>query len=159
MGVVKMKILFSQSTKGFYHGETFPADKLPEDVVEITPEKHEELLNGQTQGKMISSDKKGNPILVDFPSPDLDKTLFLINKAIQSCIDDFAKSWGYDDLVSAASYLSSTNKQYAEEAAVLIAWRDSVWDWAIPNFSKVKAGDSAASFIAKIPTNPEKPKA
>lgn len=32
---------------------------------EITKEKHLELLAGQTAGKEISSDKKGNPILID----------------------------------------------------------------------------------------------
>ena len=42
---------------------------MPSDVVEITNEQHQALLDGQSQGKLISADKKGNPILIDPPAP------------------------------------------------------------------------------------------
>lgn len=40
------------------------------DAVEITPEQHVALLQGQSEGKQISADENGYPILVDLPEPE-----------------------------------------------------------------------------------------
>lgn len=65
-----MKIYFSKSTLGFYldqvHGE-----KTPGDAVEISAELHQELLNGQAEGRVISADDGGAPVLVDQGLPPL----------------------------------------------------------------------------------------
>ena len=37
--------------------------------VEITDGQHQELLDGETNGRRIAPDKKGNPVLVDLPPP------------------------------------------------------------------------------------------
>lgn len=57
-------IYYSKSTNGFYSAEVH-GDNIPSDAVEITPETHASLLHGQKQGRAISSDAKGDPILVD----------------------------------------------------------------------------------------------
>lgn len=49
---------------GFY----FDDQIVPAGAVEISEEKYIELLNGQSNGQMIISDKSGNPILID-PAP------------------------------------------------------------------------------------------
>lgn len=49
---------------GFY----FDDQAVPAGAVEISEEKYIELLNGQSNGQMIISDKSGNPILID-PAP------------------------------------------------------------------------------------------
>jgi hypothetical protein len=58
---------YSKSTNGFYvthiHGDNIPADS-----VEITDDKHRELLEGQSAGLMIAADESGYPILIDRPS-------------------------------------------------------------------------------------------
>ncbi|SDT00979.1 hypothetical protein SAMN04490210_4482 [Pseudomonas sp. bs2935] len=36
---------------------------------EITDGQHQELLDGETNGRRIAPDKKGNPVLVDLPPP------------------------------------------------------------------------------------------
>ena len=59
---------FAASTNGFYSPEINGTD-IPKDAVEITDEKWVALLNGQSEGKLISADKAGNPVLVDFPAP------------------------------------------------------------------------------------------
>lgn len=41
---------------------------VPEGAVEISQDKYIELINGQSQGKQIITDKKGNPVLID-PQP------------------------------------------------------------------------------------------
>jgi hypothetical protein len=56
-------MFYSKSTGGFYtteiHGENIPSD-----AKEITSELYIALLDGQTEGKQISSDNDGNPILI-----------------------------------------------------------------------------------------------
>lgn len=42
-----------------------PDCKIPPDAVEITDELYCALLDAQASGKIISTDKKGNPILID----------------------------------------------------------------------------------------------
>ncbi|HDR1911980.1 hypothetical protein ACFGXV_00775 [Pasteurella multocida] len=46
---------------GFYIEE----QEIPSGAVEINEERYIELLNGQSAGKLIVSDKSGNPILID----------------------------------------------------------------------------------------------
>ena len=59
-----MQIYYSD---GFYiddiHGE-----KIPNEAVAINQDKYIELLNGQSQGKLIIADKTGNPVLIE-PQP------------------------------------------------------------------------------------------
>ena len=57
---------YSKQTNGFYtpeiHGNNIPAD-----AVEITPEQHAALIDGQSQGKVIAADADGRPVLQDPP--------------------------------------------------------------------------------------------
>ncbi|WP_424411432.1 hypothetical protein ACPEER_07315 [Pasteurella sp. PK-2025] len=56
-----MKIFYKD---GFYT----EGQEITNDAVEITEQRYIELLNGQSAGKIIVSDKSGNPILID-PAP------------------------------------------------------------------------------------------
>jgi len=57
-------MLYSKSTNSFYlpevHGEGVPSD-----AVEISAERHLQLLMGERAGQKISPDIKGYPVLVD----------------------------------------------------------------------------------------------
>lgn len=61
-----MKIFFSPSLISFYP-EDIEYDSLPGDLVEITEEEWRSLIEGQSDGKVISSDEKGKPILTERP--------------------------------------------------------------------------------------------
>ena len=76
-------IFFSKTTNGFYRKDVH-GNNIPKDAVEITEEVYQSLLTGQNQGKIISSDDYGNPILVT-TSGSLDeiKLLMCKNKAKQ----------------------------------------------------------------------------
>jgi len=63
-----MGMYYAASTNGFYSKE-MNGDGIPEDAVEITDEEWIALLDGQAAGKMIASDKKGSPVLRDYPAP------------------------------------------------------------------------------------------
>ena len=89
--------------------------------------------------------------------------LLLIGEvAIQSAMDAYAKFWGYDNVVSAITYLNSTNSQWKAEAQALNAWRDSVWLWANAQLVAITANPSLMptdiqAFVAGIPKAPVRP--
>ncbi|HGY5137057.1 TPA: tail fiber assembly protein [Citrobacter braakii] len=57
---------YSNETNGFYDSE-INGDDIPQDAVEITDETWMELLSGQEEGKIISADENGYPVLTDQP--------------------------------------------------------------------------------------------
>lgn len=59
-------MFYSKSTGGFYTVEIH-GDNIPAYAVEITIEEHAALLDGQRQGKLITADKNGRPVLQDQP--------------------------------------------------------------------------------------------
>lgn len=73
-------MLYSKSTGGFYaaetHGDNMPADVTHESEWEYT---HAELLEGQSQGKLIAFDEAGHPLLVDPPTPTAEQLQAQIN--------------------------------------------------------------------------------
>jgi len=62
-----MTYYFSASTKGFYSNQIH--ETMPNDVVEITDEEHQTLLDSQSNGFQISSDSNGKPISIPVPPP------------------------------------------------------------------------------------------
>ncbi|WDH48646.1 tail fiber assembly protein [Pseudomonas chlororaphis] len=57
----------SKSTRSFYNPALY--DSMPADVVEISVELHAKLLTGQSEGKVITWDDDGYPVLADPPPP------------------------------------------------------------------------------------------
>ena len=49
-------------------------------------------------------------------------------KEIQLMLDKEAQKAGYDSIISACSYLGSTN--FGDEARSFLDWRDAVWTYA-----------------------------
>lgn len=60
-----MQYYYSVKEKGFFN--SFINMVIPEDAVEITEELYQQLLDGQTAGKIITTDQNGQPILTDPP--------------------------------------------------------------------------------------------
>lgn len=59
---------YSPSTKSFYD-ESVHGNTMPHDVVEITKQKHEELLAFQSSGKIIEPNAQGEPCESERPDP------------------------------------------------------------------------------------------
>jgi len=55
---------YSKTTEGFYVQEIHGNNK-PNDCIEITDEKWQELIDGRSNGKLISTDSSGIPFLID----------------------------------------------------------------------------------------------
>jgi hypothetical protein len=71
-----MTKFFSRSTNGFY-SEDINGSNMPDDVVEISDELWQSLLDGQSCSKFITSDENGMPILKDTPPPTYDELVML----------------------------------------------------------------------------------
>jgi hypothetical protein len=65
--------------------------------------------------------------------------------------------WGYDSIVSATSYINSTNPQFAADASALITWRDQIWEWAFTVFSTIEYNSNLDLVLENMPVAPEKP--
>lgn len=57
---------YSLSTLGFYH-EDIHGENIPADAIEITDDEHEALIQGQSEGKQITTGSDGRPVLTDPP--------------------------------------------------------------------------------------------
>lgn len=73
----------------------------------------------------------------------------------QDALDAFARTRGYDGIMSACSYAGSTDAQFAAEAAYCMALRDRTWRAGYGILDAVKAGGmslpSEAEFLAMLP--------
>ena len=59
-------MFYSKSTNGFYDS-SINGNIMPNDVVEITQEYYQSLLQGQSNGELIVADNSGYPILITPP--------------------------------------------------------------------------------------------
>ncbi|MDR1311572.1 MAG: hypothetical protein LBK01_06855 [Burkholderiaceae bacterium] len=63
------------------------------------------------------------------PSPPLpEEQEAALSGAVQRHLDSTVRERGYDSILSACSYATSSNAQYAAEGLACAAWRDAVWE-------------------------------
>jgi hypothetical protein len=131
------KHYFSPSKNGFYIDTG--NRKLPDDKIEITDSYKTELFQGQSEGKTIQPDETGYPILIDRPAPTTPQLIEQIAYQIQKRLDDFAKTKGYDSLLSACSYATSSVSSFSAEGQYCVNIRDSTWNKYYEILSNVNA--------------------
>lgn len=75
--------------------------------------------------------------------------------AIQAKVDATAQARSYDSGITCASYVGSTNADWAAEASAFVAWRDAVWMHAYTELAQVEAGlrprPTIPQIIAELP--------
>lgn len=95
----------------------------------------------------------GGGVIEPYVAPPLTADQFAA--AIQSHVDDAAKSKGYADGVALAGYSTSTIPTWAAEAQAFIAWRDQVWIYAYTELAKVQGGQrttpTVEALVAELP--------
>jgi len=140
-----LQVVFSELLEDFPDGVGFRAD--PTDC-----EPHGvQIFNDAAAGKYGPIAPYAPPVFTK------EQIVAILSSAIQSALDAGSQVWGYDSLASAISYLNSTIAQYTADAKALIAWRDTVWSWAIPQFANITAGELPTTFMAAMPVQPTKP--
>ncbi|WP_095189076.1 phage tail assembly chaperone [Pseudomonas sp. Irchel 3E19] len=114
----------SPSMRGFFDPSIHSS--MPDDVIEITAERHEHLLMGESQGKMIDFTPASGPELIDPPPPTYetqiaeergwrDRQLLLTDPLVSR----------HRDEVEEGGLTSITAEQYAE----LQRYRRLLRDW------------------------------
>lgn len=78
-----------------------------------------------------------------------------LTSVVQDFLDKTAQSKGYDSMISATSYVNSTNPTFKSEAIAAVAWRDSVWTFCYDLLTKIKSGTveipSESDLIGMLP--------
>jgi hypothetical protein len=149
-----MTFFYSKKDGGFYVSEIHTT--MPDDVVEISEDHWKSLLEDQGNGKIISADSNGNPVTVDPPQPTKEQIIKRYNSVANNNFEAVVRSWGYNSMIEAASFINSTSAKYRAEAEALIVWRDSYWTEA----DIIEAGELPATeqeFVALLPKEPKKP--
>ena len=122
---------FSKSTGGFYdtaiHGSS-----IPDDAVEISDQQHAALLEGQSQGQIISADSDGNPVLITQEGPTLEMSIGSLVRQIDA---------DADRIYTAA--LGSRATEYAEAEAQARLFKDSEYVGGVPDYVKAWADATA----------------
>jgi hypothetical protein len=142
-------MFYSQANHGFYTAEIH-GDDIPDDAVEITIEEHAALLDGQRQGKLITADGDGRPVLQDPPPPTTEQIIAEYTAAVQQRIDAFARTRNYDGILSAATYATSTVLTFAAEGQYAVAARDTTWAKCYEILAAVESGARPLPTLAEL---------
>jgi hypothetical protein len=62
------------------------------------------------------------------PQPTIEEQLKHLSSVVRMHMHTKVQEKDYDNIISACSYISSTNDQFREEAQKCIEWRDNVWE-------------------------------
>jgi hypothetical protein len=130
---------FSKTTGGFYPSDVQYAS-LPDDLVEVTDDDYQALLEGQTAGKRIVADESGRPVLQDPPPPTVEQVIAQYTSMVQARLDDFAHTRGYDGILSACTYATSTVPKFAAEGQYCVQARDVTWAKCYDVLQEVRSG-------------------
>lgn len=104
-------MFYSKLTGGFYDAEMH-IDATPVDAVEITEERHAELMQAQSEGLQIIADENGHPIAIDPPQPVRTKESLLAEVA--------AKRWQVETggVVVAGRHIATDRESQAQLTSV-----------------------------------------
>lgn len=130
----------------------FPSyDVLREYVVEDVPV----LINGEYEQnwKIVKLDDAQIETNIKFKKEQVISELTI---TIQYKLDNFAREKGYDNILSASTYVNSTNERFKEEAKRAIEIRDSTWEKFYSILDEAEREDtiltlSIASVESKLP--------
>lgn len=70
--------------------------------------------------------------------------------AIQSMLDAKAQERHYDSILSACTYVTSTNATFHAEGQACVQWRDAVWAESYELMAQVQAGTLAQPTIPAL---------
>lgn len=78
-----------------------------------------------------------------------------LTAAVQEFMDKTAQTRGYDGIMSACSYVESTDEVFKAEGEACVAWRDACWRYCYDVLALVKTGQrdipTAEELIAELP--------
>ena len=108
---------------------------------------------GQSLDDLLIEINQAPPPTVE--TPELVPVLSDYTSAIAAMMDAKAVDRRYESALSLATYLGSTNAQWAAEAQAFVAWRDQVWAYCYAEVDKVQAGERPQPTISEFLTELE----
>ena len=86
-----------------------------------------------------------------------DRIISSVSTILRGQMDEFAKKRGYDNMLSACSYATSTNATYAAEGQHCVNTRDQQWSTLYALFDQIDSGaiempTSVDEFVKLLPT-------
>ena len=172
-----MPIVYQYGSNGYYAGEFDDCGgaALPHNSTRTAPELRDGFIPRWT-GKAWEQvenhkDRKGylngqQHIIKDYgplpdgfsdapPPPTREEQMAALDRAVAARLDDFARSAGYDNIISAASYAASGNSKFRAEAEFAVFVRDATWLTAFKIFAAIDAGErpmpTQEDFLAELP--------
>jgi len=93
--------------------------------------------------------------LQSYPSPTPEQIIAGFTAAVQQRLDDFAKTRGYDGILSAATYATSAVPKFQAEGQYAVEARDATWAMCYAILADVQGGQRAmpsqAELLAELP--------
>lgn len=85
-----------------------------------------------------------------------------IEAAIQGNLDSYAKSWGYNDIASACTYVGDPCAKFNAEAIALRQWRSDTWAMVEATDAQIASGmqpypQTIEAALSMLPAAPERP--
>lgn len=70
--------------------------------------------------------------------------------AVQARLDDFAKTRGYDSILSACTYATSTVPKFAAEGQAAVNLRDATWAKCYKVMAEIQAGTRLMPTLSEL---------
>ncbi|MDR2697482.1 MAG: hypothetical protein LBB40_03285 [Holophagales bacterium] len=121
--------------------------------VELTEEQHAEIFAKHSSGLLIKWHDDGTPYLEappPPPPPTLEQITAQYTDAVQNRLDAFARTRGYDGIMSACTYVTSAVPQFRLEAAYCVTARDATWAQCYQVMGAVLAGEQDMPTLEEL---------
>ena len=122
-------MFYAKSTNGFYIKEIH-GDNIPDDAVDIDDNSYIELINTQSNGRHIGSDKNGYPILVDRQSISSEENKTFVrrerNRRVLCAIDAQLKYEREQESISRS--ISVSNPMLESDYVLVLQYMQDMFD-------------------------------
>jgi hypothetical protein len=93
---------------------------------------------------------KEGDVFVPPPPPTVEEITAQYTEAVQNRLDAFAKTRGYDGIMSACTYVTSAVPQFRLEAAYCVTARDATWAQCYQVMGAVLAGEQDMPTLEEL---------
>ena len=154
----------------FHTGQIFRSGNCPESMLGLQVGAGESILVGEvgdSETQIVHDDGMGNKVLVTVPPPEPVPPPVPTEAQIratyigyaQAHMDAYARTWGYDDIRSAVSYVGDPHPRFDAEGTKLRNWRSGVWVFLDAASSEPLPDPlpTRDEFLALLPAPPVRP--